>query len=246
MSSSTQREYVSISSKQRIQNAGGTPFNYTIQLNQPLQGIYSLKTLILPLSWYNVSIINNTLSLSDNGTERITIIQPGIYTAVSIASAIQDAITAVSPNTWTVSFNGLNGIMTIQSSTAFILRSMAPGLLPLIGYPVGVYNSTGFGLVNTTLSPQIVNLGTNLSLNFRISNCNTRVVDSNGNSSTFNVPITGLLGGTVLVYEPDLGKSAVYLDFTTPQRTLTISVVDVDGVFVALLSDYEMIFEKVE
>ena len=142
MNSATQREYVSISSKHRLQNSGGTPAKYTIHLNEALHGLYSLKTIILPLSWYNVNLSNNSLSFSDNGVERVAFIQPGIYTAVSIASAIQNGLTTVSSNTWTTAFNGLNGLMTITSTNTFILRSIAPGLLPLIGYPVGNYNIT--------------------------------------------------------------------------------------------------------
>ena len=198
----------------------------------------------MPNTYYNVTSSNNTLALIDNGISRIVTITAGIYNANTIAVALQSALTTASPQTWTVSFSLITGLMSFTSTTVFTLLSFVTNLLPLIGYPAGVYPSVGSGISYRSTSPNIVSMDTNLSVNIRISNCSTRVTDSNGFSSSFNMPFTQTLGGGIELFQPDYSSNPIVLHFDTPQRSLQISLYDVTGRQLLLLADWEMVLEQ--
>jgi hypothetical protein len=236
------KKFVSISSKNRLT---GTPYNFNITLSESIQHDFFLKSVLMPLTYYNVSTANQSFAILDNLTQRIITIAPGMYNAVSIATAIQTAMTAASPNNFDVAFSQITGKMTFTSRASFTLQSVAEGLLPLIGFSAGNYVSAINGAYYASSSPLIVSLGSNLSVNVRINNCNTRLVDSNGFASNFNVPFTQSIGGGVELYQPDYSSNPIKLVFDSPQRSLNISLYDVSGKPLQILAEWEMLLEQV-
>lgn len=94
---------------------------FTVAAKGPLQDVVAIKILEvqIPYSWYVFNSVNNTFTMTENGTSVTVTIPIGNYTASSLATALGTAITAVSPNTltYTVTYSNLTQKFIFTSSS---------------------------------------------------------------------------------------------------------------------------------
>lgn len=112
-------------------------------LARPLQNLAAIKVLevTIPFSWYVFNYNNNTFTLNEGaGGGDVTVTIPeGNYNGTSLATALELAMNAVSPNTYTyiVSYNPVTGKLIWEATTpggAFTLKCGYQN------YPLGNYD----------------------------------------------------------------------------------------------------------
>lgn len=93
-------------------------------LQRPLTNIAAMKILEvqIPFTWYVFNRFNNTFTLQENIGGPVTVTIPiGNYSTTSLASVLEDALNAASPNgrTYTVTYSGSSATQPATSKFTF-------------------------------------------------------------------------------------------------------------------------------
>jgi hypothetical protein len=233
--------YLLIQSGDRIQTPNSSPSSFSLRLNRPISGSFRLRSAVVPLSYYNITASNNTLNFIDNGTARVITVTPGFYNINTLSAALQAAIQAVSPQVWTVTFSTITGRMSFQSSAAFTLKFSI--ITNSIGSSIGFATSDYASVANVVTAPNIATLQTLLHLRIHVTGAADQFESTTGASNcTLLIPVTGSLGSTVEVYEPQWHQ---HLSFYDSQGSLTITVTDSNNNIVPLQADWVLVLEQV-
>lgn len=108
---------VFISSEQRNWDTD-TPSNYVIDLNDILQNVTRIELVggNIPASGYTMSSNNNTIYFQEtNGTTLTAVVDEGLYTASTLATALKTAMETVGGSTYTITVNTTTSKITIAS-----------------------------------------------------------------------------------------------------------------------------------
>ena len=221
--------------------SSGTPYNFWIRLpaNGLLRGAYVLKAVNMFNSAYNVTSSNNQFAFND-GVDRAVSVTAGSYDIVTLCSALQTAINAVSTLTWTVTFSSVTWKVTFSATNSFSLDfTVANSMATSLGMTATVHASAS----NAVVGDSIIGLSAS-PLNFHIDlvQGSHDISIPNGHSSTFVVPVTSL-SQSQNYYEPTQGFcQSVY--FENDVQMLQVHVTDHANADVVLQNDWSMILER--
>lgn len=234
---------IKLSSAQR---KSGTYSNFLLPLGGiKLSGKYVLRTAYIPNSSYNINSSNNQLYFTISSTAKTASIPVGYYDQLTLPSAVQTAMNAVSSG-FTVSFNATPSTITIANATSFVLNNSNAlnSIASILGFtPVDTTAGT------STTSTGILDLSPLMSFNINISDQNNvQIVINNGstssvNATTFIVPVIQDTG-FVVYYEPK-DRLQQIINFGQPMTALEITVTDDKGNNVNLLADWYIIIDPI-
>lgn len=236
--------YIKIDSAKRLNYTTTSPGQVTIPLNQRLSGKYSVKQVFITNSNFNVTTTNNRIPFFENGADKVAVITPGFYNSTAtLLTQVANALTTASGgfSVFTASMIAIPFRIQVSSTHAFNLRFGAfpvNSAAELLGF-LGVDNSQSTLQVATN----VCNLAMIRSFNINISGCNTGFTDTNGNNFTLSIPIFNNTLSLTL-YEPTL-QFPQYVEFTSPAKTLNISIVDDNNNTIALCTDWYIILQQV-
>jgi hypothetical protein len=142
MSASTEEIAVKISSSER---SSGTVNDFTIDypndrfVNRPKKA--KIISVCLPYTWFNiVGGVNNTLIFNKGGTDYVATIAAGNYTGITLAAALQLAMTSADPaQTYTVAFSDTTYVFAFTANTTPIQLNFtsSPNLATVLGFSSG-------------------------------------------------------------------------------------------------------------
>lgn len=104
----------------------GTSTNFDVNINPPISfRTMKLKSFHTPVSWYNVTSANKTLTVEQSAITNTVTIAEGRYTMTQLLSAIETELINQTGSTFTVTISDITGLITIQDTTPtnFIIKS---------------------------------------------------------------------------------------------------------------------------
>jgi hypothetical protein len=229
---------IKISSAQRLT---GTPGDFRIDFREVVEGgRYRLNEAFICNSYYNVNATNNVLYWTEAGTALTTTVPAGIYSATTLATAVGAAMT-------TATLSGATFTATYSSTTGKMSVSAAPVVAFTFTFNVNILNSIGplIGFNGTESNPSAggalqVNVNPTLSFNLLLAGA-SEIRDCKSNAYTFIIPIDKAVGAFVLY------NSKVNYDQTAElprSMSMTVRVLDDNGVVIPLLLDWYFVIER--
>jgi hypothetical protein len=237
--SSSPAALIRVDSKLRLNPTTTDPSSCIIPSVEVLSGTYSLKSIFLPITYYNINSTNNQIYFND-GTARVASIPVGYYSSLSDLGTAAAAAMATFGSTITASLNALTNMLTITSNLAFTFTfgsfttNSAATVLGFIG------DSTVSQLTQT--GTVVMNLSTTTSYNFQLSNSSSNVRTMDGKNFTFCIPaLTNT--PTNMYYEPPAQFPIIFhLDAT---QALRINIFDDQfRVLNNMRSDFYFVLQK--
>jgi hypothetical protein len=229
--------YLKLESAGRV--SGGSPYDFTLQLTNRLNGRYRLKSIFINNSYYNVNSTNNKIYFFENGSAKTATVTPGFYNSTNICAAIDAAMTSASGGfaAFASSFSAISALITIASTQSFSMK-MATNTDSSIGPSIGFTTDTATSTSITGSS--IINLQSTLAFNIVI-NDQHNISDLTGNcASTFIVPVQAN-SLTYVVYEPTANFEQAFVVESANQ--LKVKVYDDRNQPVPLSTEWFMILQ---
>jgi hypothetical protein len=180
-----------------------------------------LSSFTCPCSFYQINNNNNILNIVLNNVQNSIIIPVGNYNQINFQSQLLSQL----PSDFSMSFNKINNIYTLNSSsTSFIISSTSTiynimGFKKNMTYIANSNNNGGF----TLLMPYCCNFGGLNNINIHCKNIRTKNIDSKDmciSSIIASVPVNASPNG-IIYY----GKNA---DFSIPIKTSCIDYIDIE------------------
>jgi hypothetical protein len=232
------RKLEKLQSKKRV---SGTPYDFIFKASDPLVGTYTLKSLVLNNSFFNINSSNNIIYFSENGSNKTCTLTAGFYNATNIASALQTALTTASGGYagYTVTYTATSGKLTVSSTQNFsftFATNTTNSLGPLLGFNTDTTAGT------TQVADSIMNLNPILSFNIDIDS-HLNVMDMGGYSgSTFVIP-NSVNSTDFVIYEPNMGFEQSIV-FSQSVSQIRVRVLDDSNQTIPLAVDWYMILAK--
>jgi hypothetical protein len=233
-------EFIKVDSALRYDPNSTNPSDCVIPSAFCLQpGKYSLKSIMLPISYHNINSTNNQLYYND-GVDRVAVVPAGYYSNFTLlATAVTIAMNAVSGVNYSATVSSSNNFITIDTiGTAFYFRDGVNSIVPLLGF------RTNTAAAVSQVGYRTMNLKTTLSFNIAISEASNNIKTMNGKLYTFVIPaITST--PSLLYYE--CNNNVMQIDFTLANATEKLSFKIYDDQFNILNQmalDFYMIIQK--
>lgn len=242
---STQPFLLYVNSKNRTNpNSPSTLFN--IQLAFPPLHIKRITLLqaIIPNTLYTFRndqfVVNNNFDFIDStGLPVTAVITPGSYTITSFITEFTAALTAVSPDIYTITYNPSTLRLTITSSSALfqILGLTGTNFGHNILYYIGFNNvDTAAGLVQ--LAPNPINIGSPKEVFIKIGNFQAQIHNTVSKFTAMWQISLSVPFGEILFYEQlNTHESGIMVDQRSMNQ-LDIQMVDENGDTLILDSDW--------
>jgi hypothetical protein len=226
----------------------GSINDYTIQFTSPLpEGLYRLKQSVITNSVLIVNSTNRSIYFEENGGSILTATMTnGDYTTTTLATQIGTAMTAISASaglvrTYTATFSTTTNLFTVTVGTSSFKMLMATYTTNSASIITG-FNTDDASFATSQVGDVVVNLTNNVysfNLNIQSQSINNYLVDNNGISYSFSIPVSTSFGN-VCSYEPTVNY---FIKLDSPTRVLKVQVRDDNNVLVQLNSDYYFILE---
>ena len=233
--------YIKLDSSKRINYSSTNPGEFTLLLQTPLSGTYSLKQAAIGLSYFNINSTNNLVYFYENATAKTAVLTPGFYSDADLLVQLASALTTASTSfqTYTVTRSSLPMRITISGTQNFQLlfgSNTVNSASEVIGFlPLDTPSAT------SQVAQNISNLSTLRSFSINLNNENG-FSDSAGSASTFVIPILGV-SGAIMMYEPSLHYPQ-RVTFNSSTTTLRVKIADDNAKTVNLSTDWYFILEK--
>jgi hypothetical protein len=210
--------------------------NFSVTLDNALQGRYQLDQIQIPNTAFNVyaangtSSGNNTIYFSDSGGNHSATIASAYYTSAALLTAIAAAMNGASGSIggYNLSQDSNSNIVTVTNSGNFQMKfasNTSNSIAAVIGF-TNVDTVSGTSSVGT----YPLNLRTIQNYFIVVSGGNggvfKNVFGSNQKQYTFIVPV---LVNTldIIFFSEDYYKQQIKID--SPEKILTITIVDING-----------------
>ena len=242
---STQPFLLYVNSKNRSnQNSPSTLFN--IQLAFPPLHIKRVTLLqaIIPNTLYTFRndkfVVNNNFDFIDStGLPVTAVITPGSYDTADFITEFNTQLAAVSPDTYTITYNPNTLRLTITSSSALfqILGATGPNtlhnILPFIGF-----NEVDTAAGTVQLAPKPINLGSPKEVFIKIGNFQAQIHNTVPKFSAMWQISMSVPFGEILFYEQlNTHESGIEVDQRSMNQ-LDIQMVDDNGDTLILDTDW--------
>ena len=240
--------YVNSANRSNPTKSLSTLFN--IQLNYPPLHISKITLLsaVIPNGFYafrnDQFVTNNNFDFIDStGLPKVAVIPPGNYTIAQLITVFTAALSAVSPDTYTITYDTTRLLLTITSSSALFRIMGATGAnvdtncLYLLGYAVGV--DTVAGAVQT--APNMLNIQGPKQLFLKCGNFQTQIHNTtNTFVALFQINLTTSFGEIEYYEQNNRHQTALVVE----QRTLNnldIELIDDFGKIVVMGADWSVL-----
>ena len=177
--------YIKINLADRLNPTTTTPSQFTIGSNVPISGL-DLKAIYLPITYYNISTLNNAIYFTDT-VARVGLIAVGYYSSGStFISAVLTAMNNASggAGTYTCTLNALTKAITVSCNIpfAFTFSQTISTAAELMGY-----KNANTIVATSQLATATLNLSTSLCYNISINNASGTTSLSSA-STSFVIP----------------------------------------------------------
>lgn len=193
-------DYLYISSNDRIRQTE-TSSNFTVHLNHPIENKHSISLSHFSVlnTMYNVTSLNNRISVHYSGNDYHAMITEGAYNISTLTSALKTALdNNGSTVTYTVTYDSTTFKLTISGDSAFSLLfgSESNQINQLLGFPAEDTSSS-----TSHVGSYAVDLHSPI-LFIRINQLGTQYNASNRNDRmTFVVPVQVNSGDAIIYNE---------------------------------------------
>jgi hypothetical protein len=195
----------------------------------------------MPVTFYNVSPVNNRISYTDGNGAHTAILPPGYYSTSQYLTAIGTNMT-IGGITYVATKDALTFAVTVTASTGLFSFTFGTNsnhsAATMMGYPLidtpSAISQSASGLIN---------LAQTRSFNISVNNI-TATSDLNRIGYSFVVPVTSNTPG-VEYYETQAGFQQ-YIRIDSPTRTLDIVVYDDNNDILPLYSNWYMILQPMD
>jgi len=218
---SISRTYLEVNSNLRVNPTTTFPSDCTIHTQLTLSGNYSLKSILLPITYHNVNANNSTIYFTDTGGARTCQLPHGYYSELSdFASAVATAMTAAGAGVVACSVSGRTNVLTVSNTVAFSF-TFGSNKVNSAGRLMGFLADTATAISQS--GTQTMNLNSTSCYNFLIENASSEVVGMDGSRCTFKIPATTATPNEVY-YEPSEQFPIVFS--LSPTKVLRIRIMD--------------------
>lgn len=223
----------------------GSSHNFELQFASfvpPLSGWYKLKSLVMPLTFYNIASPNNKIYFNENSTNKTATISSGTYDFVTICTAVRTALDNASGGfaTFTVTYSDTTNKLTISSTQNFSILH-ATNTSSSSGVSLGFTTDTSAGTSQTGDSVLQLNIVQNLC--FSINGFGGTFNPSNQQNSTFIIQCDEA-AGSIFRYNSS-EDYAVFIEFPTPANRIAVQIRDPSGSLIDLNGgNWSMLLEK--
>lgn len=191
-----------VNSENRNTPTTTTSTNFIISLANPINEryiAYALKSATIPKSYYNVQSGRNTIQILDSVNTKTIVVPPGNYTLALLMSTIQTAINAVSPDTFTITYDAVTARVTITSTfNDFAINPNAFGLESLVvqqlGWNLGI-NYTS--LTGSLTAPNMADVSGIKSAYIEIAEFTKYVRNTTNAFHNFRIGMNGQFGDVI-------------------------------------------------
>lgn len=188
--------------------SSGTVSNFTYQLKWPITrpDTIALESIQLYNTQYTINNNNNKFYWTTRtGVVTTSTLTNGNYTAVSLASHIQDVMNAVGTDVYSVTFSPITGKITIMNPSGNFSLTFGTNTSNSCSYVLGFTNNNLTGS-STYTSQNIVQLGTKYYVVYSdiVSNNN---YDANEIGSVIAFVPNNVVFGEIITYSPNLAKT---------------------------------------
>ena len=168
----------------------GSPFNCHIKCDQPVQGklnkIY-LRSLEMPISWYNIRSDYNTFTIFKNGTAYTATVAEGNYTISTLLTAIATGLSTATGYTFSLTYSTTTNKVTISNinSVSFTVYSYTSlfDIASMLGFVNGQVSSSA-----SVTATNCFNINFDTYVNLVFDNLPTSYLTQN--PCTFKIPVT--------------------------------------------------------
>lgn len=140
---------INVDSRFRNKELYPNPGKFTLNLNQTIKDILyiRLSSVEIPNVYYTFSQIKQNVSFNitiGGSTDNINI-EDGFYNSTNLISSIQSKL----PSNMTINLNEINGIITFEYNSAFIIDFKNDGEYMSLGYQLGFRKDIYTSILNT-------------------------------------------------------------------------------------------------
>lgn len=192
--------FINVSSQQRIDFPTSSSSNFRIKLQAPVLFArnISLVQANIPYAWFvfNSSAtapfnarVNNHIRFVDSTTLAVDAqINPGTYNITDLMTEMKTQMEAVSPDTFTFTYDMNTLILTITSSSANFQLLFAPisGVSDTLWYEIG-FDNVDTALSATQVGVRPVNLTGPFNIYIKLQQIRQPIFDSNSFNATFSI-----------------------------------------------------------
>lgn len=234
--------YIKIDSASRERPKSSCPSDCTIVTSETLEGTHSLKSIMIPVTYFNINETNNVVYWSDTSGSKTCLLPPGYYNSFAmLASALATAMTAAGAGTVTCSVSPLNNRLTISNTVNFQLtfgNNTSNSAATILGF---VGTSPNMALTQT--GSKTMNLNTTTCYNFQFSTAYPSLRTVDNKSFTFSIPALTATPN-MFYYEPPVQFPITFRLNST--RALQIRITDDQyRVINNMCSDFWCVLEKI-
>ena len=217
-----------------------TSSNFTINVYPVINGNYRVGNITIYNSLYNVTSKNNTIYITQSGTNYTATLPNGVYNASNLPTAVATALNAIVgiAGTFSCSYSTTTYLLTItNSTTAFQMNFSATniGCADLLGF---LRQQSVSSALNQT-SDQPLNFNTYQSLFINIDQCSARYTNplkSQAILGCIHIPLVVNSGTLQQIKYSDM---PIILTFDQVSQ-LNIQIRDSSGSIVSLGSEFEI------
>lgn len=201
------------------------PSDCTIESNELLEGRYELKSILIPVTYWNVNSSNNKVYFTDTGGAQVASLTSGYYTSFEqLVNELVTQMNAVGAGTVTASINSLNNYLTVNNSVNFSFTfgtNTTSSASKLLGFTGNSASAT-----TSQLAQRIMNLKFTTAFNFHISDATSGVKTLTGQQFTFSIPALTTTPG-FCYYAPIQENPISFI--LKPTKQLSVKITDDDG-----------------
>jgi hypothetical protein len=151
-----------INTKERL---SGSTSDFIIELHTPLNGLYTVKNVLITNTSFNVTSLNNVVYFND-GLDQIIYLEAGNHSVTTLLNDLNAKMDAVGADVYTTSLNSITGIITVSSTGTFQFTFGTNTLNSAAG--ILGYANVDTAVAGTHQASNVVDLATPLSLGIQI------------------------------------------------------------------------------
>jgi hypothetical protein len=218
------------------------PNNCVIVSNLIISGLYQLKSVMLPITNYNINSTNNSIYFNEsNSSLKTCIIPEGFYSSFSdVATALQTSMNSSGTGTYTCTVSSLTNKLTISSTVDFKLL-FGSNTVNSASTVLGFVGDSSSSLTSQT-GDHIMNISINTNYNFVIENTSSSITTLDGKTFSFSIP--ALSSTPNMVYWQVPLEMPIFIRFDGT-RNINVKIVDDDMKIIQNLnSDWYIVLDK--
>ena len=199
----------------------------------------TLLTAVIPNTMYTFRndqfVVNNNFDFIDSTGAVTAVITPGSYNTAQFITEFTAQLVAVSPDTYTITYNPTTLKLTITSSSALFQILGFTG----VNFGHNILPYIGFNQVDTTagavqVAPNAINLGSPKEIFIKCANFQTPIHDSTNNfTAMFQVSLQSSFGNIEFFEQFNRHETSIKVEQRT-MNTIYLQLVDENGDLVLL------------